>query len=75
MPKPNMKARPIPTRSGWCTFQNTSTSAMKSGIQGTRPSGNMFSSNAAIRLAQMNSGLAGSSSCWPDRMIMVSILA
>ena len=35
----------------------------KSGIQGTRPSGSMFSSSAAIRLDQMKTGLAGSSNC------------
>ena len=70
-----MKATPIPTRSGWCTFQNTSTSARKSGIHGTRPSGNMFSSSATIRLLQIKTGLAGSNSCWPDRMIMLSFLA
>jgi hypothetical protein len=37
---------------GWCTPQNTSTSARKSGSQATRPSGSMFmfSSSATSRL-------------------------
>ena len=55
----------MPTRSGWCTLQNTSTSASRSGIQAVRPSGSMFTSSASSRLPQMKTGLAGSSSCWP----------
>ena len=43
----------MPTRSGWCTLQNTSTSASKSGIHGVRPSGSMLTSSASSRLPQM----------------------
>ena len=42
-----MNAAPTPTRSGWCTLQNTSTSASRSGIQGTRPSGSMLNASAS----------------------------
>ena len=45
------KATPTPTRRGWCTFQNTSTSASRSGIAGSRPSGSRLSANATQQRA------------------------
>ncbi|MNW10455.1 hypothetical protein D3C71_2076790 [compost metagenome] len=62
MHRPNMKARPMPTRCGWCTLQKASSSIIRSGSQTTRPSGSILMASAAIRLAPMNTGLTGSNS-------------
>ncbi len=51
----------MPTRRGWCTFQNSSASASQSGTSGSWPQGNRFSSSAATSEPQMKNGFAGRS--------------
>ena len=61
-------------RWGWCTLQNTSTTASRSGTQAARPHKpmpmSMLNASAPTRLLQINKGLAGSSSWRPGRMII-----
>ena len=48
---------PTPTRRGWCTFQNTSASASRSGSAGWRPSGSRLKPRASSSVKRDEEGV------------------